>query len=154
MTRLVENKIVGAIDAGLCLLVGLHHTDTLEEVKSMVGRVTKLKIFGEEKGSWKLSVKTAPHLKILAVSQFTLFARTDKGAKPDFHEAMKSEQALEFFNKFVEMLRLELGDPGRVETGAFGQMMEVNIVNDGPVTIILESKPKALVDNKKSTDSH
>lgn len=135
---------MGAIEAGLCLLVGLHHSDTLEEVKSMVGRVAKLKIFGEEKGSWKLNVRNAPHLKVLAVSQFTLFARTDKGAKPDFHAAMKSEQALEFFNKFVELLRAELGDPERVQAGAFGQMMEVNIVNDGPVTIILESKPKSI----------
>lgn len=71
-----------------------------------------------------------------------MFARTDKGAKPDFHEAMKSEEALKMFNQFVQLLRDDLGGSERVETGAFGQMMEVSILNDGPVTIILESKPK------------
>ena len=81
-------------------------------------------------------------MRILAVSLFTLYARTDKGAKPDFSHAMRSEQALEHFDAFVRLMREDLGDPERVQTGAFGQMMEVSIVNDGPVTIILECNSK------------
>lgn len=103
-----------------------------------MGKVNKLKLFGPEKGAWRENVRNSPSLRILAVSQFTLYARTDKGAKPDFSHAMKSEPALHLFNAFVELLRADLGDPGRVETGAFGELMEVSIVNDGPVTIILE----------------
>ena len=101
----------------------------------------KLRVFKEsDEVDWKVSIKDKPDLGILAVSQFTLYAKTDKGSKPDFHEAMKSTEALEHFNRFVGMLRRELGDEGRVQTGAFGQYMAVNIVNDGPVTIILDSK--------------
>lgn len=138
----MEGKIVGAIEQGLCLLVGLHRDDTLEEVRTMVGKVLKLRLFGEEKGAWKQSVKDREDLGILAVSQFTLYARCDKGSKPDFHEAKRGEEALPMFNTFTELLRTELKSEQRVQTGAFGQMMSVNIVNDGPVTIILESKPK------------
>lgn len=105
--------------------------------------MVKLKLFQNEAGqSWKTSVKDSSALGILAISQFTLFARTDKGSKPDFHDAMKSDRALEMFNTFVRLLRDALGDPNRVETGAFGELMEVDMVNDGPVTILLESKPK------------
>ena len=105
-------------------------------------KVLKLRLFGEEKGDWKQSVRDRPDLGILAVSQFTLYAKTDKGSKPDFHEAMRSEQALKMFNDFVELLRSELGSVERVQTGAFGQYMAVDIVNDGPVTILLETKTR------------
>ena len=96
----------------------------------------------EEEGRWKYSVKEAPFpLSILAVSQFTLYARTDKGSKPDFHLAMTGEKALPMFDKFVQLLRENLGrGEDAVQTGAFGKYMEVEIINDGPVTIILESK--------------
>lgn len=100
----------------------------------------KLRLFGPDKGDWKQAVRDRPDLAILAVSQFTLQARTDRGSKPDFHEAMRADAALLMFNSFVEMLRSELGDPARVQTGAFGQMMAVSLVNDGPVTILLETK--------------
>lgn len=87
-------------------------------------------------------MKDAPFpLSILAVSQFTLYARTDKGSKPDFHLAMPGEEALMLFNKFVELLKSNLGrGDDAVQTGAFGKYMNVEIINDGPVTIILESK--------------
>ena len=106
----------------------------------------KLKLFSlpDEEAKWKYSVKDAPFpLSILAVSQFTLYARTDKGAKPDFHLAMAGEMALPMFEKFVELLRENLGRGFEaVQTGAFGKFMNVEIINDGPVTIILESKSK------------
>lgn len=111
-----------------------------------VSKVCKLKLFSlpEEAAGWKFSVKDAPFpLSILAVSQFTLYARTDKGSKPDFHFAMAGEKALPMFNKFVELLKHNLGrGEEAVQTGAFGKYMEVEIINDGPVTIILESKMK------------
>jgi len=141
---------VGVIERGMCLLVGLHQFDTLEDVKSMVGKVLKLRLWGEDKGDWKKGVKDRDDLSILAVSQFTLYARCDKGSKPDFHEAMGGDLALPMFNALVEMLRRELKCRERVQTGTFGRMMEVNIVNDGPVTILLETKvrerPDALDD--------
>lgn len=105
----------------------------------------KLKLFSlpDEEARWKFSVKDAPfNLSILAVSQFTLYARTDKGAKPDFHLAMPGDLALPMFNRFVQLLKENLGDEERVQTGAFGKYMAVEIVNDGPVTIVLESKSK------------
>lgn len=106
-------------------------------------KVCRLKLFSlpDEEARWKYSVQDAPfELSILAVSQFTLYARTDKGAKPDFHLAMSGDQARPMFDKFVQLLRDNLGSKGKVETGAFGKYMAVEIVNDGPVTIILESK--------------
>lgn len=94
-----------------------------------------------EDARWKYSVKDSPiPLSILAVSQFTLYARTDNGSKPDFHLAMPGEAALPLFNKFVDLLRAELPEGSTVETGAFGRYMNVEIINDGPVTIILDSK--------------
>lgn len=113
-------------------------------------KVLRLKLFGDQKGAWKESVRDRQDLGILAVSQFTLYARTDKGSKPDFHSAMRGDAALPLFNSFVEILRKELGSSERVQTGAFGQMMAVNIVNDGPVTIILESKSKVVSDASSS----
>jgi D-aminoacyl-tRNA deacylase len=105
-----------------------------------------LKLFSncEEEGRWNFSVKDAPFpLSILAVSQFTLYARTDKGSKPDFHLSMPGERALPMFNAFVKMLRDKLGrGADAVQTGAFGKYMNVDLINDGPVTIILESKEK------------
>ena len=110
----------------------------------------KLKLFSsisnaatnEEDGRWKYSVKDAPFpLSILAISQFTLYARTDKGSKPDFHMAMPGTKALPMFKKFVELLRCNLGrGSDAVQTGSFGNYMNVEIINDGPVTLVLESK--------------
>lgn len=104
-------------------------------------KVCKLKLFSDnEDARWKYSVKDSPvPLSILAVSQFTLYARTDKGSKPDFHLAMAGDAALPMFNKFVELLKEDMPIGSNVQTGAFGQYMNVEIINDGPVTIILDS---------------
>ncbi len=105
----------------------------------------RIKLFSsQEDARWKNSVAKPPEgqtLSILAVSQFTLYARTDKGAKPDFHEAMPGPAARVLFDRFVQLLRDKMGNE-QVQTGAFGQYMQVDIVNDGPVTILLESKRK------------
>lgn len=108
-----------------------------------------MKLFSaaEEDGRWKNSVSDPPEglkLSILAVSQFTLYARTDKGAKPDFHEAMPGPAAKILFDKFVQLLRDKIGHD-LVQTGAFGQYMQVEIINDGPVTILLESKKRPIL---------
>lgn len=104
----------------------------------------KLKLFSDnEDGRWKYSVKDNS-LSILAVSQFTLCAVTDKGSKPDFHLSMSGDLALPMFNRFVELLKEEMKEciakGASVQTGAFGKYMNVEIINDGPVTIILDSK--------------
>lgn len=115
-------------------------------IKFSANKICKLRLFSDpaEESRWKYSVKDAPFpLSILAVSQFTLYARTDNGAKPDFHLAMPGEQALPLFNKFVEILRNNLGRGDEaVQTGAFGKYMNVEIINDGPVTIIFDSNQK------------
>lgn len=110
-------------------------------------KVCRLKLFSasEEDGRWKNSVAEPPQgqkLSILAVSQFTLYARTDNGAKPDFHEAMPGTAARVLFDRFVQILKDKIGSD-QVQTGAFGQFMQVEIINDGPVTILLESKKKS-----------
>jgi D-tyrosyl-tRNA(Tyr) deacylase len=104
----------------------------------LVRKVLSLKLFDDgDGGLWKKSVKDVKG-GILAVSQFTLYAVTDKGAKPDFHEAMKTEEARKFFEQVVSMFKNNYPD-GIVQTGSFGDFMNVEIINDGPTTIILES---------------
>lgn len=134
---------MGAIGRGLCLLIGLCRDDSEEVARKLVRKVLTLRLWEDAEGDrgWQRSVGELDNGGILAISQFTLYGRTEKGAKPDFHEAMGTEAARTLFARTVEMLRE--GHPGgQVETGAFGQLMSVSIVNDGPVTIILDSSPK------------
>lgn len=98
----------------------------------------KLRLWDHEGKAWSRNVVDIQG-GILAISQFTLYGNTDKGAKPDFHAAMKTEEARSLFNQTVEMLRTAYPQ-GRVETGAFGELMSVDIVNDGPTTIVLDSR--------------
>lgn len=131
---------MGAIERGLCLLVGLCRDDNEEVARKLVRKVLTLRLWddAEDHRSWQRNVMDLDNGGILIISQFTLYGRTEKGAKPDFHEAMGTEAARTLFNKVVEMFR-ESHPRGRVDTGAFGEIMSVNIVNDGPVTIILDS---------------
>lgn len=143
----VDGQVVGAIDRGLCLLIGVHRYDTIEEATKLVNKVLSLRLWPDkpdrelqsDSRPWQQNVQEISR-GILAVSQFTLYAKTMKGSKPDFHDAMKSEDASIFFNQVVELFRNALSDKEKVQTGAFGQLMSVDIVNDGPVTIILESE--------------
>ena len=131
----VDNKIVGSIDKGLVLLVGFTHTDTSEDIDYLVKKVVNLRIFDDENGVMNKSILDACG-SILSISQFTLYADTKKGNRPSYINAMGGENAIYLYNEFNE----KLSEYVKVEKGIFGAEMQVNITNDGPVTIILESK--------------
>lgn len=131
----VDGEIVGAIDRGLVLLVGLTHEDTMEDVRWMADKVAGLRIFEDDAGKMNHSV-TDVGGAILSVSQFTLYGDCRKGRRPNFMAAARPEQAEALYNAFNEVLR---GAGLQVETGRFGAMMAVALCNDGPVTLILES---------------
>ena len=128
----VDNKIVGNIDKGYCLLVGVHKESTEEDARYLAKKIAQARLFEDDKIN--LSLKDVGG-SILSVSQFTLYADTKKGNRPSFTSAAGAEKANELYEKFNEYLREE---GVKVETGIFQTMMEVNIVNDGPVTIVYE----------------
>ncbi|QCR33001.1 D-aminoacyl-tRNA deacylase [Lysinibacillus sp. SGAir0095] len=135
----VDGQVTGAIESGYVLLVGLTHEDTLEDVRYVAKKVSELRLWEDEEG--KMNHSLVEHGgAILSVSQFTLYADTRKGRRPSFIEAARPETALPLWEAFNEELRSSHGL--QVETGVFGAMMDVSLVNDGPVTIIVESKPK------------
>jgi len=130
----VDNKIVGNIDKGYCLLVGVHKESTEEDARYLAKKIAQARLFEDENDKINLSLKDVGG-SILSVSQFTLYADTKKGNRPSFTSAAGAEKANELYEKFNEYLREE---GVKVETGIFETMMEVNIVNDGPVTIVYE----------------
>lgn len=132
----VDGDVTGAIDSGYVLLVGITHSDTEEDVRYVANKVANLRLFEDEDGKMNLSILEAGGA-ILSVSQFTLYADTTRGRRPGFSEAARPEQAQPLYERFNEELR-HLGL--RVETGIFGAMMDVSLINDGPVTVIVESK--------------
>ena len=130
----VDNKIVGSIDKGYCLLVGVHKESTEEDARYLAKKIAQARLFEDENDKINLSLKDVGG-SILSVSQFTLYADTKKGNRPSFTSAAGAEKANELYEKFNEYLKEE---GVTVETGIFQTMMEVNIVNDGPVTIVCE----------------
>ena len=137
---LVEGKTAGEIGTGVCLLVGIEKGDREVEADYLADKVIRLRIFPDEQGKMNLSlVETGG--SILAVSQFTLAASIKKGRRPSFDQAESPELAARLFNYFVERLKTS---GLKVETGVFQAMMDVYLVNDGPVTFILDSKMKHL----------
>lgn len=132
----VDGEVTGAIEKGYVLLVGITHTDTIEEVKYVAKKVAEIRLWEDEDGKMNHSILEHGG-DILSVSQFTLYAETKKGRRPSFIEAARPEVALPLWETFNDCLR-ELGL--KVETGIFGAMMDVSLINDGPVTVIVESK--------------
>lgn len=132
----VNGEIVGEIQKGFVLLVGITHTDTIEDVKYVAKKIAELRIFEDEDGKMNRSILEKGG-EILSISQFTLYADTKKGRRPSFIEAARPEVAKPLWESFNEELR-QYGLT--VETGIFGAEMKVSLVNDGPVTIIVESK--------------
>ena len=130
----VDGKIVGEIDKGYCLLVGVHKESTEVDAKYLAKKIAEARLFEDENEKLNLGLKDVGG-SILSISQFTLYADTKKGKRPSFTNAAGAEKANELYNKFNEYLREE---GIKVETGIFQTMMEVNIINDGPVTIIYE----------------
>jgi D-tyrosyl-tRNA(Tyr) deacylase len=131
----IEGETVGAIESGLVLLVGMTHEDTEADVKWMADKVANLRIFEDESGKMNHSI-TDIGGQLLSVSQFTLYGDCRKGRRPNFMAAARPEQAEQLYDLFNDTLR-SLGLT--VETGRFGAMMDVELINSGPVTLILES---------------
>ena len=130
----VEKKVVGEIDKGYCLLVGVHKDSTEADAKYLAKKIAEARLFEDENEKLNLGLKDVGG-SILSISQFTLYADTKKGKRPSFTNAAGAEKANELYNRFNDYLREE---NIKVETGIFQTMMEVNIINDGPVTIIYE----------------
>jgi D-aminoacyl-tRNA deacylase len=135
----IEDKIAGSISSGMLVLVGFEETDTHDDIDWMVGKIVRLRIFDDENGVMNLDV-TQVNGNILAVSQFTLHASTKKGNRPSYIRAANADIAIPLYNSFVEKLQSEA--KLKVETGVFGAMMDIALVNNGPVTIIIDSKNK------------
>ncbi len=134
---MVKGAVTGAIDGGLLLLIGVTHTDTEAIEDRMADKVTKLRIFNDEKGLMNRSVIDVGG-GILAVSQFTLYADAKGGNRPSYTNAARPEQASPAFDRLVTKLAAKLGKS--IPTGVFGADMKVTLVNDGPVTIWLDSE--------------
>jgi D-tyrosyl-tRNA(Tyr) deacylase len=135
----IEQKIVAQINQGLLVLVGIEEEDTSEDSNWLVSKIVNLRIFADENEVMNLSVKDI-NGEIIVVSQFTLHALTKKGNRPSYIKAAKPDIAIPMYEKFVQQLELELGK--KIQTGQFGADMKVALVNDGPVTISIDSKNK------------
>jgi D-tyrosyl-tRNA(Tyr) deacylase len=135
----VAGRIAGRIDRGLLVFVGIEPADTAADGDWLAQKIIRLRIFGEPDGQMHLSVADISG-GILLVSQFTLHASLQKGTRPSFSAAARPEQAKPLYEQFIAQLSAALGRP--VQTGEFGAMMEVALVNDGPVTLIIDSKSR------------
>ena len=135
----VDGELVGSISKGLLVFLGITHDDQLEDVSWLVKKTLGLRIFTDINDVMNFSVQDVDG-DVLIVSQFTLHALTKKGNRPSYIEAAKAETALPLYRSFVEQCEKALGRPGA--TGVFGAMMDVELHNDGPVTILMDSKNK------------
>lgn len=134
----IAGTVVGEISKGLVLLVGINEEDTQEDVDYLVGKITKMRIFEDENEKMNLAITDVAG-EILSISQFTLFADTKKGNRPSFIKSARPEQAIPLYEAFNQGLK----DMGiSVATGEFGADMQVSLINDGPVTIIIDSQSK------------
>ena len=135
----INSSIVANINFGLLILLGIEEADTHEDIHWLSQKIVNLRIFGDENEVMNLSVKDIQG-DVIVVSQFTLHANTKKGNRPSYIKASKPEIAIPLYENFVQQMELELGK--KIQTGKFGADMKVALVNDGPVTIIIDSKNK------------
>lgn len=133
----IDGRTNGEIGQGLLILLGVHNTDTQEDIEWLAKKVTQLRIFDDENGVMNRSVMDI-NGEILVVSQFTLYASTKKGNRPSYINAAAPNFAVPIYEKFVTMLSATLGKP--IPTGIFGADMKVSLLNDGPVTIMIDTK--------------
>ncbi|MEI7583208.1 D-aminoacyl-tRNA deacylase [Runella sp.] len=133
----IEGQIKGKIGLGFLILLGITHTDTLEDLEWLARKIVGMRIFGDAEGKMNLDLKAVSG-NILLISQFTLHANTKKGNRPSFIEAARPEVAIPLYEKMIQQLSQELGQP--IQTGEFGADMKVALLNDGPVTIVIDSK--------------
>lgn len=135
----INGKLYSAIAHGFLILLGVEEADCQEDVDWLVGKVSKLRVFNDKNGLMNVSV-TDIKGEVLVVSQFTLHASTKKGNRPSYIKAAKPDISIPLYEEFVKKLSLRLGS--EVKTGVFGEMMDVSLTNDGPVTIFMDSKNK------------
>jgi D-tyrosyl-tRNA(Tyr) deacylase len=135
----IEGTVVGRIGPGLMILCGIEQDDTAEDVAWLVPKVTQMRIFSDAEGKMNLSVKDIAG-GLLVVSQFTLHASTKKGNRPSFIRAARPEQAIPLYEQFMSALEADTGR--KVERGVFGADMQVALINDGPVTIVIDSRAR------------
>lgn len=131
----VDNKVVGKIDHGMVILVGFTYNDTIEDIDYMINKVINLRIYDDENGVMNKSILDVGG-SILSISQFTLYADATKGRRPSYQDALKGEEAIKLYDEFNKRLSEYI----HVEKGIFGADMKVSLLNDGPVTILLESR--------------
>ena len=135
----VEGKVTASTGRGIMVLLGIEEDDKPDDVEWLCGKISKLRIFNDKPGVMNLSV-TETGGEILVVSQFTLHASTKKGNRPSYIRAARPEKAIPLYEAFIKILSRETGSV--VKTGTFGAMMDVELVNSGPVTIVMDSKNK------------
>ena len=133
----IDGKVTSAIGRGLLILLGVEDLDTVEDVEWLTGKIARMRIFPDENAAMNRSIVEVGG-EALVVSQFTLHASTKKGNRPSYIRAARPETAIPLYEKFVEVLREQIGR--EVATGEFGGDMKVALVNDGPVTILIDSR--------------
>jgi D-aminoacyl-tRNA deacylase len=135
----ISGETKAAIGCGLVVLVAVAEADTSEDIEWLSGKIVRLRVFNDEQGVMNRSALET-NGEILAISQFTLFASTKKGNRPSYSQSARPETAVPVYDQFIVRLAQDLGRP--VQTGEFGADMQVNLTNDGPVTIIIDSKTR------------
>nr|WP_294860868.1 D-aminoacyl-tRNA deacylase [uncultured Fluviicola sp.] len=135
----VDNQIIGQIGVGLLVLLGIEHQDSEEDIDWLIQKTLQMRIFSDVEGKMNCSLQDIQG-ELLVVSQFTLHASTKKGNRPSFISAARPEQAIPLYESFIDKAQTALGRS--VQTGIFGADMKVSLMNDGPVTIIIDSKNK------------
>ncbi len=135
----IENKLYSSIGKGLLVLLGVGNEDSMADNEWLAGKISRMRIFSDDEGKMNLSVQDIAG-QIMVVSQFTLFASTKKGNRPSYIDSAAPEKAIPLYEDFVSRLKQESGV--KVETGVFGADMSIDLINDGPVTIIIDSKAK------------
>ena len=135
----IEGKVTSDIGNGLLILLGIEEADNQEDLDWLAGKISRLRIFDDENGVMNLSVQDADG-EVLIISQFTLHAGTKKGNRPSYIKAARPETAIPLYESFIKAIDSNLGKPSK--TGTFGAEMQIKLVNDGPVTIIIDTKNK------------
>ncbi len=135
----IDGRQHSAIQTGLLILLGIEDADTSEDLEWLSAKITNLRIFNDEAGVMNVSAKET-NADVLLVSQFTLFASTKKGNRPSYIKAARPEVAIPLYEQMIHQLQIDLGK--HIQTGVFGADMKVALVNDGPVTILMDSKNK------------
>lgn len=135
----IDNSIKSEINSGLLILLGIEEKDTYDDIEWLCKKISQLRIFDDEKGIMNLSVKNTDG-NVLVISQFTLHAKIKKGNRPSYIKAAKPEIAIPLYNKFISTLSNLIEK--EIQTGEFGAYMQISMINDGPVTIFIDTKNK------------